>query len=299
VLPGYDSLAGFTLLSNSAVIVEDLRTESRFRAPSLLVEHGIISSVGAIIHGHGRAFGVLGAHSPRPRKFSEDDIHFLQAIANVLATAVERRDLEKELVDISSREQRRIGHDLHDGLCQQLAGIKYCAGLIAKKLPSDVGAKAEIVKMADRIGEAIVQARNLARGLSLVSLESHGFLSALEELVASVQGLFQIRCRFECKQPVLINDNTLATHLYRIAQEAIHNAVKHGHAKNVLVALSEAEDKITLRIVDDGTGLMPDWAKKTGMGLRIMNYRAHIIGGTFSIERTRPTGTRVSCSFSL
>jgi chemotaxis methyl-accepting protein methylase/signal transduction histidine kinase/PAS domain-containing protein len=299
VLPGYDSLAGFTLLSNSVVIVEDLRTESRFRASPLLLEHGIISSVSTIIRGRSRAFGVLGAHSPNLRKFSEDGIHFLQAIANVLATAVERRDLEKELVDISSRERLRIGQDLHDGLCQQLAGIQYSADLIAKKLPSDVGAKAEIVKVANRIREAIVQARNLARGLSLISLESHGFMSALEELAASAQGLFQIRCRFECKQPVLINDNTLATHLYRIAQEAIHNAVKHGHATNVLVALRNAEGNITLSIVDDGAGLMSDWPKKTGMGLRIMNYRAHIIGGTFSIERAKPKGTQVICSFRL
>jgi signal transduction histidine kinase len=217
----------------------------------------------------------------------------------VLATAVERRDLEKELVDISSREQLRIGQDLHDGLCQQLAGIQYSTDLIAKKLPSNVSAKAAIVKVAGRVREAIVQARNLARGLSIVSLESHGFMSALEELTASAQELFRIHCRFECKQPVLINDNTLATHLYRIAQEAIHNAVKHGHAKNILVALSNAEANITLSIVDDGTGLMSDWAKKTGMGLRIMNYRARIIGGTFSIERAEPKGTQVICSFKL
>jgi two-component system, chemotaxis family, CheB/CheR fusion protein len=299
VLPGYDSLAGFTLLSNSVVIVEDLPTESRFRASSLLLEHGIISSVSTIIRGRGRAFGVLGAHSPKPRKFSEDDIHFLQAVANVLATAVERRDLEKELVDISSREQLRIGQDLHDGLCQQLAGTQYAADLIAKKLPSDAGAKAEITQVANRIREAIAQARNLARGLSLVSLESHGFMSALQELAKTTQGLFRIHCRFECKRPVLINDNTMATHLYRIAQEAIHNAVKHGHAKNVLVALSNAEGNITLSIVDDGTGLTSDWAKKTGMGLRIMNYRARIIGGTFSIERAKPKGTQVICSFRL
>jgi PAS domain S-box-containing protein len=296
---GGDSQAGFALLSKSIVVVEDLRTESRFRVASLLLEHGIISGTSVIIQGRDRAFGVLGAHSLQPRKYSEDDIHFLQAVANVLATAVERRDLERELVDISSREQLRIGHDLHDGLCQELAGIQYSADLIAKKLAPDIPAKAAIAKLADRVRDAIVQARNLARGLSLVSIESHGFMAALEELAASGQELFGIRCRFQCKCPVLIDDYTLATHLYRIAQEAIHNAVKHGRAKNVLVELSNAGGSLTLSIVDDGKGLMPDWAKEPGMGLSIMNYRTRVIGGTFSVGPNEPRGTKVICSFKL
>ena len=290
---GRGSQAEFTLLSDRPVIIKDFRKEPRFYPSLLLLDHGAASGVSVTIRGRSRPFGVLGAYSKEPREFSEHEVHFLQSTSNVLAMAVERFDLESELVAISNREQLRIGQDIHDGLCQQLAGIQYAAELVAKKMSSKDGFKAEIAKLADRTREAIRQARSLARGLSLVSLEAQGLMSALEELTSSAQAFFQIRCALECKHGVLINDNTLATHLYRIAREAIHNAVKHGHAKHVTVTL----DNTTLSVVDDGTSLMLDWDKTTGMGLRIMRYRAGIIGGTFSIDPVEPSGTQVVCKF--
>ena len=122
---GMGSHGGFTLLSSSPVVVEDLKTETRFKAPTFFLEHGVRSGVSVIIHGRGKPYGILGAHTRRLRSFTGDDVHFLQSVADALAAAIERRVLEEELLSASSREQQRIGQDLHDSLCQQLAGIEF------------------------------------------------------------------------------------------------------------------------------------------------------------------------------
>ncbi|MBV8227150.1 MAG: PAS domain S-box protein, partial [Verrucomicrobia bacterium] len=293
-----ESQEGFTLLSNRPVIVEDWRTEPCFRASELLLEHDIRSGVSVKIQRRSQVFGVLGAYSKTPRKFSEHEVRFLASIANVLAMAVERRDLENELVDISSREQLRIGHDLHDGLCQQLAGIQFTAELVAKKLPVSSRHKAELAQLAERTREAICEARNLASGLSLASLQSQGLVPALQELTVRVQDSFRIRCILECERPFHMKESMRASHVYRIAQEAVHNAVKHGKAKTIIVRLAAHGNRATLSIIDNGIGLKPDWEKTAGMGLRIMKYRAGIIDGTFSITSAEPIGTRVVCTFN-
>ncbi len=295
---GPNSQAGFTLLSNEPVIVEDLRRETRFSASKLLLNHSVLSGITVLIHGRQQPYGVLGAHLNRPRKFTADDLHFLQSVANVLAASVERRGLEEELLKISNREQRWIGQDLHDGLCQTLAGLRMKTEFIARNLSDDAGTKSELREIAKRLGGAVKEARMVARGLSPVDIESYGLMSALEELTESVASLHQVSCRFSCDRPVLIEDNTVAIHLYRIAQEAIHNAVRHGHAKNLVVSLSRAKDSTTLAIADDGSGFPADACSSRGMGIRIMGYRAEMINGSFSIGPREPTGTRVECTFT-
>jgi signal transduction histidine kinase len=179
----------------------------------------------------------FGGDTTKQRKFTSEDVHFLQSVANVLAAAIERRQLEQELLDISGREQQRIGQDLHDGICQELTGLHFKAGLIARELPENLGARGKIGEITQSLRTTIEHARMLARGLSPVQLESNGLMWALEELASTTEQLFKIRCRFDCGEPVLIQDNAIATHLYRIAQEAIHNAIKHGHATNVSITL--------------------------------------------------------------
>ena len=293
-----ESQEGVTLLSNTPVTVEDWHTESRFRAPKLLLEHGIRSSVNVKIQRRSQAFGLLGAFSKTPRRFSDYEVRFLTSLANVLAMAVERRDLENELVAISTREQLRIGHDIHDGLCQQLAGIQFTAELVAKKLPVSSRHKAELAQLAERTREAINEARNLASGLSLVSLQPQGLVPALQDLTVRVRDSFRIRCVLECERPFQMKGSTRAAHVYRIAQEAVQNAAKHGKAKNIIVRLAADTNRATLSIIDDGVGLKPDWEETAGLGLRIMKYRAGIIDGTFSITAGKPTGTRVVCTFN-
>ena len=210
-----------------------------------------------------------------------------------------RKQLEKEILKISDREQQRIGQDLHDGLCQELAGIELMCqvleqNLVAKSRP----AARQVGEIGAHIREAISHTRKLARGLSPVELEANGFMSALSELAAHAQKLFRLECRFECPEPVLIRNNVFATHLYRIVQEAINNAVKHGKAKRILISLKPGRGQFTLSISDDGIGFSKKTKKGGGMGLRIMKYRAGVVGASLEVRSGFDgAGTTVGCVF--
>jgi PAS domain S-box-containing protein len=213
----------------------------------------------------------------------------------------EREQLERALLDISAREQRRIGQDLHDGLGQHLTGIAFMAKVheskLAEKQMPDAADAAKIVKL---VNEAIHKTRVLARGLlPVVVSDSQGLMSALQVWASEVEDLFGISCRFQCEIDVLIHDDTMATHLYHIAQEAVNNAIKHGQAKNILIRLSAENGWGTLRINDNGTGIQEDRLSSRGMGLHIMSYRAGMIGGRLDVRQNQPRGTCVTCMFPL
>jgi PAS domain S-box-containing protein len=295
VAAGPKSQAGFALLSSSPIIVEDLRTEKRFRASPLLLKHGAVSGISVIIHARARPYGVLEAHSTQQRHFTADDIHFLQSVAGILAAAIERRGLEEELLGISNREQRRIGQDLHDGLSQQLAGIEFRNSVLVQQLSDNPSGKAEAVTIGKLLRDAMQETRTLARGLSPVHLEANGLMSALAALAANTAKVFDIGCHFTCSQPVLMKDNAVATHLYRIAQEATSNAIKHGRANSIIVSLNDSGGELRLTIADRGCGFTPEKGTIDGMGLRIMRYRAELIGGTLDIDSTTGNGTTIVC----
>lgn len=296
---GLGSHGGFTLLSSSPVVVEDLRTETRFKAPAFFLEHGIRSGVSVIIHGRGKPHGILGAHTRRQRSFTGDDVHFLQSVADALAAAIERRVLEEELLKASSREQQRIGQDLHDSLCQQLAGIEFQNSVLVQQLSKTPEAQAEAARIGELIRNATKQARALARGLSPVEIEPNGLMAALDNLAINATNLFRVHCSFECPQPVLLENRTCATHLYRIAQEAIGNAVKHGQAKTVVIVLKRVDGELILTVKDDGVGFSQDGRAIEGMGLRIMEYRADMIGAMLRIDSLKGEGTTVACRLRL
>lgn len=206
----------------------------------------------------------------------------------------ERMRLEEEILSISEREQQRIGHDLHDSLCQHLTGVALAGEVLneqlaAKSLP-EAKAMSHIVEL---IEGAIELTRTLARGLHPFDLKGEGFTDALRELAATITEGFKTPCAFECDEPVEIKDPDVAIHLFRIAQEAITNAVKHSNAKTVVVRLVAGADGLTLTIRDDGVGMPPKI--EGGMGLRTMAYRAGVIGADFSVERLLASGTRVTC----
>jgi len=219
------------------------------------------------------------------------------ALANEIQ---ERARLEKEILEISEREQRRIGHDLHDSLCQHwaataMAGQVLSEKLAEKSLPETADAK-QIVKLAET---GISLTRNLARGISPAEMETEGLVIALRELAANITQMFKINCAFECDLPPAIDDAAAATHLYRIAQEAINNAIRHGKPKQIVISLSNQKGRVELTAEDDGTGLPDDWQKNRGLGTRIMAHRAAMIGGTFSVEPNPTGGTFVKCSVPL
>ena len=188
----------------------------------------------------------------------------------IIATGIditEREQLERALLDISAREQRRIGQDLHDGLGQHLTGIAFMAKVheakLAEKQIADAADAAKIVKL---VNEAIHKTRELARGLLPVVSDAQGLMSALQLWAGEVEDLFGISCRFECETAVLIHDDAMATHLYHIAQEAVNNAIKHGHARNIVIRLAAENGWGTLLISDDGTGIPENRGNHSGNG---------------------------------
>jgi PAS domain S-box-containing protein len=209
-----------------------------------------------------------------------------------------RKLMEKQIAEVSDREQRRIGQDLHDNLCQHMVSIAFAAELLRdnlERLGLTEATQAETI--AEMVSEGISQARTLARGFYPVRLEVDGLTSALEELAASAQARHNITCHFACDEQVLIHDEVAGNNLYRIAQEAVNNAVKHGRCKNISIGLGAVEDEVTLTVKDDGIGFPESLAAGAGMGLHIMNYRAKLIGALLDIRRGAGGGTIVICSF--
>jgi PAS domain S-box-containing protein len=210
----------------------------------------------------------------------------------------ERKRLERELLEISNREQRRIGHDLHDGVCQQLVGISYLTESLADRLQEKGAAEsAEVERINYLLNNTLLQTRGVARGLFPVRLEENGLVSALEELAANASQLFQLECKFVCEHPPAFVENTIALHLYYIVQEAIANAAKHGKAKNVVITLDPVNDRFALMVKDDGAGFSANGARQSGMGLRIMDYRARVIGATLEVKSRPGAGTQLTCIF--
>jgi signal transduction histidine kinase len=215
----------------------------------------------------------------------------------ILRDITDRKRLEKEILEISDREQRRLGQDLHDGLCQELAGIELMSQALEQKIAgrsrSDAARAGEI---AGHVREAIRQTRLLARGLSPLMLESEGLMSALQELALNTGKMFRVDCRFECGASVLVRDQATATHLFRIAQEAVSNALKHGKAEQITIRLGQqGGGPIRLVIEDSGPGFPDPLPAGRGMGLRIMESRAGMIGGTLATGNRPQGGARVAC----
>lgn len=209
----------------------------------------------------------------------------------------ERKRLEEAILQISEAEQRRLGQDLHDGICQHMAGIELMMQALEQRLTKKSKADAaRASNIAGRMRETIRETRSVARGLSPVELEANGLMSALQELAKNVQEMFRVECTFHCPAEVLIADNKVATHLFRIAQEAVSNGIRHGKAQKLGIELARADENVLLRVLDNGSVLPPPAPNEKGMGQRIMKYRAAMIGGTLSIEPNPEGGTVVICS---
>jgi PAS domain S-box-containing protein len=210
----------------------------------------------------------------------------------------ERKRLEREILEASNREQRRIGHDLHDGVCQQLAAVAYLTDVLADDLhEKGDAAAAEAEKIGRLINDSITQTRGVARGLFPVRLEENGLISALEEMAGNTSSLYGIDCRFTSEREPPALENGTALHVYYIAQEAVLNAAKHGKAARVRVSLARANDRWALTVQDDGAGFELPRTSGTGMGIRIMRYRARVIGATWDLKSAPGQGTQVTCMF--
>ncbi len=210
-----------------------------------------------------------------------------------------RKELEREVVEIASMEQRRIGQDLHDSVSQELTAINIMAGELAESFESsnsnDLALLERIVRGLSRTQNEL---RSVMRGLLPVAIDSQGLMAAICDLAGRSRWDNKINCTFVCPTPVSLTDNLTATHLYLIAQEAVHNAFKHSRGKNITIAI-EISDRLSLSITDDGIGLSEDSSIAMGhLGIRIMQNRAAIIGATLTIKMIEPSGTQVLCRMS-
>lgn len=222
-----------------------------------------------------------------------------QSASNARIALLERtQKLEKQIIEVSEYEQQRIGRDLHDGLCQFLAAIG-CAVTSLKTDLADQGLK----QLATNAGEiegflrnSVEQARGLSHGLMPVKFGEIGLPAALQELAASTTRLVPVKCHFESDGETRAGVNGKATHLYRIAQEAIHNATKHGKARKIDIRLSSNASATSLSITDDGIGFPKNETQSEGFGISIMRYRANIMDGELTIEPRSDGGMIVSCT---
>jgi len=218
-----------------------------------------------------------------------------QHLMLVLQDVSERKKLEGAVLEAVNREHYRIGNDLHDGLGQELTGIALMLRCLAGRLANEHrDAVPDVENITRLVSNAVESTRSLARGLSPVNLERGGLRDALEGLAMHARTVYGVKAVFSNRLPPTIAlDAEASNHLYRIAQEAVTNAVKHGKANAVRLHLSVSQGKLRMAVVDDGCGVPDDVASATGMGLRIMRYRARIARGDVRVERADPSGTRV------
>lgn len=238
-----------------------------------------------------------GTTFPMDLAVSEVELEGRTIFTGVVRDISDRRRLEHEILRTSDLERRRIGQDLHDGLGQMLTGTALICRNLVKKLRAAGRPEAEeLEEITTFIQQADNHARGLAKGLVPVELEENGLAAALRQLAHNAERLFDVHSSFEQLGSTPKLDSTASTHVFRIAQEAVSNAVKHGRANKINITLSGGDRQVRLRIKDDGVGFPSELPEDRGMGVQIMNYRARVIGGTLEIWRDPAGGTVVTCT---
>lgn len=269
-----DAHAARDLLSRIAAGETILNQRTRLVRPDGSIRHGLVDANGLWRDG-------LLAHS---RWFVRD--------------ITQRVELEREILAIAEREREHIGRELHDDLCQELLGIEIMNEAAARKWQPVLPEAAQDHRSAgEAVRHALRHARELARGLCPPAVMGQdGLVASLQELAQRTQRVFHHRCGFRCPAPVHLVDSTTGIHLYRIAQEAVSNAIRHGHARRIGISLTARAGILVLRVRDNGRGLPKSPPPGPGMGLRVMRYRAGVINGTLEVRREPRGGTSVICT---
>jgi signal transduction histidine kinase len=211
-----------------------------------------------------------------------------------------RQRLNEEIARVADRERRRLGHDLHDSLGQHLTGTALAAQVLKEKLAERSAPEVpEAEKLVRYVEEGIDLTRNLARGFFSPELEADGLIVALQGLAENITERFRINCVFDGDKLVRIYDSTVATQLYRIAQEAAINSVKHAAAKRIDIRLAMDGPELSLTIIDDGIGFPEKLPQPEGLGLRLMRHSAALTGAIFDVRRNGRTGTIATCKLNI
>jgi len=276
------------------ILPEDLSRLTDVFSASLVSEqqlfagvHRVVTKLGEIRWVHSR--GRLTLHDGQ-----------VTGMRGMTSDITNQRRLEQEILNISEEEQRRIGRDLHDGLGQDLTGIGFATRALERRLRSRaVDDWSEASRIAELVNEAIDKTRALARGLNPVEIGENGLPVALKGLADATTRVFHVPCTFNSPPSPLVLPQEIAMHLYRIAQEAVHNAIKHGRPQRVRIDLSRSDDRLALEVADDGCGFSNASSTAGGLGVRIMQYRAEMIGADLHVRSREGDGTSVQCSLAL
>jgi len=338
-LPPGASLAGRVWQQRRATWVADLAQDAGFLHRDLAAQAGLHSAAAFPIQSPGAVFGVLEFFTLRrmepdstllnmmtaisseigqflQRRKAEEALHHAYdelemrvqqrtadlktANAKLQLAIGERRRLEYELLEITEKERRRIGLDLHDDLGQQLSGLALMTkGLELKLAKRRARETSDAARIHNLVQQAMTHARDLARDLAMLDLKGDDLPAALDGLARHAEKLFKITCRFEVAGTIPPLESNVASQLYKITQEAVTNAIKHAKAKAVGISLANGSAEVILTIRNDGLPFPSLEGRSTGMGLRIMNYRASLIGASLDIRGDGPHGTCVSCSVPL
>lgn len=220
-----------------------------------------------------------------------------QMFTGIVSDISQQRELEQELLQSSEHERRRIGQDLHDGLGQMLSGVGMMTRQLAKSLKKEDHRLAEKAdEITNFIKEADQYARQLSRGLMPVDIDTRGLATAFSRLIENARTMFQVDCRFHENNSPIFEDTSTIEHIYRIGQEAVSNAVKHGRATRVDLNLEANDEFVNLEVADNGKGFPKDWRKNAGMGMKIMQFRARLVGGTLEVFDREGGGTLLRCT---
>jgi signal transduction histidine kinase len=309
-----------TALSMTSVISVDWRSTTQFDQPPLLRDHGVISSIYVVIQGQDRPFGVLSVDVTVPRIFGNQEIYLLQAVANVLALGIERvrakQTLERQVEELTVEnarlvaaahdkavleERERLARDLHDSVTQALYGVTLHAQAARRLLAAgEVAiAVASLQALQDTAQEALDEMRLLIFELRPPILEQVGLVAALQARLNAVEGRANLQTKF-----IADGIGHLPSHveqaLYRIAQEALNNALKHAHAQRMTVQLRQVQTSVILEMIDDGVGFAPETIRKTGgLGLRGIAERVAQLGGQLTIQSAPGVGTHLRVEIEL
>jgi len=238
-----------------------------------------------------------GSTFPMNVSVSEVPLANRRLFTSVVRDVSQRKSLEREVLQISTDEQRRIGQDLHDGIGQELTALNYLATNLQERLQAqEVPGSEKAAELVAGIQRALNQVRVVSKGLVPPELDAHSFIPALGDLRHNMEELHGISCRVENDQSIRLPDRNTVIHLYRIVQEAVNNALKHGQPKNINIEAKTAPNHLRLVVRDDGTGIQSHLDHSGGIGLRTMRYRADLIGATLDVRRADGGGTIVTCT---
>ena len=253
-----------------------------------------------------------GGTFPMDLAVSEVWLHDRRIFTGIVRDITDRRRLEQEVLQIGADERRRIGQDLHDGLQQQLTAVAFALQRVENRLRRDPTAAGfdgpeELAKVQQMVDTAITQTRGIARGLYPVKLEADGLAAALAELAGGLRQVYGIDCTATATEDAEVRDPVAAMHLYRIAQEAANNAIRHGAAQKVEIDLRRDAAALVLTVADDGRGFDPtaerrkasEGSTRRGMGLHTMSYRARMVGCSFDVRPRESGGILVTCAMTV